>query len=241
MIRSSMFRLFSLLGICVSTGLTSPAQQAIPARVVDLKAPDSANLKATFFAAARPGPGVMLLHQCNRQRKVWDDLARQLAAAGISVLTLDLRGFGESDGVPMDKATPQQAQAQAQKWPGDIDVAFEYLTSRVKRDDIGVGGASCGVNNSIQTAIRHVKEVKSLVLLSGNTDIAGRKFLRQSQLPVLAAVADDDEFPASIETTEWIFSLSSQTGNKFLHYTKGGHGAEIFAVHPELRDAIVDW
>ncbi|HMC29960.1 MAG TPA: alpha/beta fold hydrolase [Candidatus Angelobacter sp.] len=241
MIRSSMFRLFSLLVICVSTGLTSPAQQAIPARVVDLKAPDSANLKATFFAAARPGPGVMLLHQCNRQRKVWDDLARQLAAAGISVLTLDLRGFGESDGVPMDKATPQQAQAQAQKWPGDIDVAFEYLTSRVKRDDIGVGGASCGVNNSIQTAIRHVKEVKSLVLLSGNTDIAGRKFLRQSQLPVLAAVADDDEFPASIETTEWIFSLSSTTGNKFLHYTKGGHGAEIFAVHPELRDAIVDW
>jgi alpha-beta hydrolase superfamily lysophospholipase len=31
----------------------------------------------------------------NRQRKVWDDLAARLAAAGINTLTLDMRGFGE--------------------------------------------------------------------------------------------------------------------------------------------------
>jgi dienelactone hydrolase len=211
--------------------------------VIDLKAPDGANLKATFFAAAKPGPGVLLLHQCNRQRKVWDDLAKQLSAAGINVLTLDLRGFGESDGVPIDKATPQQAQEQGQKWPSDIDAAFAWLTSQpgVKRDVIGVGGASCGVNNSVQTALRHPKVVKSLVLLSGNTDYAGRKFIRQSQIPILAGIADDDEFPLSIDAIEWIFSLSPATGNRFYHYAKGGHGADMFAVHPELRDAIVEW
>ncbi len=220
------------------------AQQATAVRDVDLKAPDGANLKATFFAAAKPGPGVMLLHQCNSQRKIWDDLAKQLSAAGINVLTLDLRGFGESDGTPQEKATPQQAQAQAQKWPGDIDVAFNYLASQpgVKPDIIGVGGASCGVTNSLQTALRHPKQVKSLVLLSGPADLAGRRFLRQtSQLPVLAAIADDDEFPPSNEATELIFSLSSNPGNRFLRYAKGGHGAEIFKVHPELRTAIIDW
>jgi tetratricopeptide (TPR) repeat protein len=75
-----------------------------------------------------------------------------------------------------------------------------------------------------------------------HTDLAGRKFLRDtSQLPILAALADDDEFPASIESTQWIFSLSTNPGNKILHYAKGGHGADIFAIHPELRSAIVDW
>ncbi|HKD78229.1 MAG TPA: alpha/beta fold hydrolase [Candidatus Angelobacter sp.] len=240
MIRSSGSRLLPLLAMFFGAVLAAGAQQL---RVIDLKAPDGANLKATFFPAAKPGPGVMLLHQCNRQRKIWDDLAKQLAAAGINVLTVDLRGFGESDGIPVDKATPQQAQEQARKWPGDIDAALGYLTSQpgVKRDVIGVGGASCGVDNSVQAAIRHPKEVKSLVLLAGSTDIAGRKFLRQSQIPILAAIADDDEFPVSIDTTQWIFSLSPAAGNKFLRYTTGGHGAEIFAVHPELRDAIVDW
>src|SRR6202171_11937 len=81
--------------------LSATAQQAPAAQVIDLKASDGRILKATYFAGAKSGPGVLLLHQCNRQRKVWDELAGQLAAAGIGVLTLDLRGFGESGGTPM--------------------------------------------------------------------------------------------------------------------------------------------
>ncbi len=172
------FRALTLL-MCVFTfGVSSWSAE----RVVDLTAADGTELKATYFAAAKPGPGVLLLHQCNRQRKIWDGLAQQLAAAGINVLTLDYRGFGESGGDPFDKLSPQQAaQIQAEKWPGDIDTAFQYLVSQpgVTRDVIGVGGASCGVNNSIQTARRHT-EVNSLVLLSGNTDLKGRQFLRES-------------------------------------------------------------
>src|SRR2546430_11178162 len=53
-------------------------QQAPAPHVVDLIAPDGLKLKGTFFAAAASGPGVLLLHQCNRQRKVWDDLAERL-------------------------------------------------------------------------------------------------------------------------------------------------------------------
>lgn len=240
MIRSFSLRFLTVLAILLGGILSSRAQGP---HVIDLKATDGANLKATFFPAAKPGPCVLLLHQCNRQRKIWDDLAKQLSAAGINVLTLDLRGFGESDGIPVDKATPRQAQEQQQKWPADIDAAFAWLTSQpgVKRDVIGVGGASCGVDNSIQTAIRHPQEVKSLVLLAGSTGVAGRKFISQSRVPVLAGIADDDEFPLSIDAIEWIFSLSPATGNRFYHYAKGGHGAEIFAVHPELRDAIVEW
>ena len=72
------------------------AQQ--PPRVVDLKSSDATLLKASYFAAAKPGPGVLLFHQSNRDRKSWDAVARQLAAAGINVLTVDSRGHGESAG-----------------------------------------------------------------------------------------------------------------------------------------------
>ncbi len=238
-------RLVLLLLVASLLILGAKAQQAPAARVIDLKASDGTILKATYFAAAKSGPGVLLLHQCNRQEKVWDDLAGQLATAGISVLTFDLRGFGESEGSRFEKLTPQEeAKVEAEKWPGDIDTAFQYLVSQqgVTRDVIGVGGASCGVNNSIQTARRHPREVKSLVLLSGGTNLVGRQFLRQeSQLPALFAMADDDEFRPTVEVVPWLFSVSSNPGKKFVHYTIGGHGADMFAVHPELRGAIVDW
>src|SRR5512137_404614 len=179
--RAFLTLVVSLLLACNRLALAATAE-----RVIDLTAADGARLKATFFAAAKPGPGVLLLHQCNKDRKIWNGLARELASSGINVLTLDLRNFGESEGKPLDKLTPEEAQAAQAKWPSDIDKAFEFLASQpgVNRDDIGVGGASCGVNNSVQTAIRY-PEVRSLVLLAGNTDIKGREFLRKSvNLPI---------------------------------------------------------
>jgi hypothetical protein len=50
-------------------------------RLVELKASDGTVLKATYFAVAKPGPGVLLFHQANRTRMSWDGVARQLAAA----------------------------------------------------------------------------------------------------------------------------------------------------------------
>jgi len=233
----------ALLVIPFLLGIVASAQSLPAPRVLDLSATDGTKLKATYFGAAGPGPGVLLLHQCNRRRKVWDGLAQQLAAAGINVLTLDYRGFGESGGDRFDKLPEgMAAQVIAEKWPSDIDEAFRYLTSQpgVKHDLIGVGGASCGVNNSVQTARRH-PEVKSLVLLSGSTNLDGRQFLRSSKLPVLFSVADDDEFPPTVQVIEWLFSITPNPGKKLLHYAKGGHGADMFPVHPELPTSIVEW
>jgi dienelactone hydrolase len=221
---------------------TCGAQQAPAPRIVDLTAADGVKLKATYFAAAKAGAAVLLLHQCNQQRKNWDDLAARMAAAGINVLTLDYRGYGESGGSPArDLPGPEFAKLVAEKWPGDVDTAFSYLLSQpgVTRSIVGVGGASCGVNQSIQVARRH-PEVKSLVLLSGNSDRDGREFLRKSQkLPVFFSAADDDD--GAVELMQWLYDLSPNPGNRFEHYSSGGHGTVMFAAHKELPGMIVDW
>ena len=185
------------------------------------------------------------MHQCDHERKIWDGLAQQLASAGINVVTMDLRGFGESGGRPhnpLKDPGPIEPAEEMQMWPGDIDVAYQYLKSQpgVKPDLIGVGGGSCGVNNAIQTAIRH-PEVKSLVLLAGPTDLKGRQFLRQSKLPMFFAVADDDQYPFMVQLTELFYTISASPAKKFAHYQTGHHAAEIFSVHPDLQTAIVDW
>jgi len=238
---------------------------ATAARVVDLKASDGTILKASYFPAAKPGPGVLLLHQFNRTLKAWDDLAGQLAAAGINTLTVDMRGFGESGGTPNTKLTDAERAKVRTMRPSDIDTAFQYLVSQpgVKRDVIGVGGAGeLGVGRSVEVARQHSAEVKSLALLSGETLQDGLQFLRQaSQLPGLFVVADDDEYPPTVEAMELLYITSSNPGKKFVHYSaaqeapwlwyegpevgkapaNGGHGTDMFKVHPELPGIIVDW
>jgi dienelactone hydrolase len=231
-------KVFALLSLALTCG----ALQLHAEKVVNLRARDGTNLKATFFPAASSAPGVLLLHQCNRQRKVWDELGARLAESGINVLTLDYRGFGESGGTPWEKLPSQERmQVMIEKWPEDVDVALEYLESQpgVKKDVIGAGGASCGVNQSIQAARRH-PEVRSLVLLSGSTGREGREFLRKAaKVPLFASAADDDG--GAVEIMQWLYSLSQNPGSRFVHYSDGGHGVDMFAAHKELPGLIQEW
>src|SRR5579864_1122003 len=103
--RNMRFCVATVLGLLLLAAACA-AQQAPGPRVVDLAATDGTKLKATFFSAGKAGPGVLLLHQCNLQRKGWDGLAAQLAAAGISVLTLDYRGYGASGGKAANDLSP---------------------------------------------------------------------------------------------------------------------------------------
>src|SRR5437773_4117891 len=199
-----MKQFFFLSALPVAMSLfATPAKGA--SRDVDIKKPDETILKGTYFAAAKPGAGVILYHQSNRTRKSWENVARQLIAAGINTLTVD--------------TDPNKTRKQ--RWPGDLDAAFEFLTSQsgVKRDVVGIGGAGViGVEDSVETARLHPAEVKSLVLLSGETE--SLDFLRQaSQLPELFVAADDDEYPPIVEAMELLYITASSPSRKFVHYS----------------------
>jgi tetratricopeptide (TPR) repeat protein len=254
-----LFAAFMAAWLLLATSSSARAQTSHPLpRVVDLKTSDGMQLKASYFAAAKPGPGVLLLHQANRDRKSWDSVASQLASAGINTLTLDTRGHGESGGKAGDKMTD------------DIDKAFQYLVSQpgVNRDLIGSGGAGwLGVGYSVEVARQHSAQVKSLVLLSGETlggNLArvGYEFLRHSwQLPELFVFSDDDEYPPTQDAMKLLYVTAGSPSKKLVHYSaaedapwlwyetsdankvpaKGGHGTDMFKVHPELPDIIVHW
>jgi dienelactone hydrolase len=240
-LRAVRFYVAGLLGLLMLASACA-AQQSPGPRVVDLTAADGTKLKATFFSAGKPGPGVLLLHQCNQQRKGWDGLATQLAAAGISVLTLDFRGYGESEGTaPKDLPQAEAVKVLNEKWPGDVDVAYRYLVSQpgVNAQIVGAGGASCGMNQAIHLAGRH-PEVQTLVLLSGNADREGRAFLSKSdKMPMLFSAAKDDA--GAVELMEWLYSLSANPGSKIVEYPDGGHGVNMFAAHQDLPVMIVQW
>jgi dienelactone hydrolase len=211
-------------------------------REATIMAADGVLLKATFTPAGKPGPGVILFHQCNRDRKAWNTLVPRLTAAGFHVLAFDYRGYGESGGERhLNLPANERIAVVANKWPGDIDAAFNFLLAQrgVDKNRIGAAGASCGVNQSIQLALIH-SQVKSLVLLSGTTDTAGRQFLRTADgLPIFAAASDDD-FDA-VPLLRWVLAFSHNPQNKFAQFKAAGHGTNMFAVEKGLEPMIVEW
>src|SRR5215472_11644711 len=235
-----------------------------PARDISLTASDGTVLKATWFSAGRPGPAVLLFHQSNRDRRAWAPVGRALAAVGIHTLTLDLRGFGGSDGPRYATLGRKEFNRARALWPEDIELAWRFLLSRPEVDGkrIGLGGAGFdGVDNAVRTAQRHPGEVRSLVLLSGETFLPGLRFLRESpDLPALCVVSDDDEYPPTVEAMELLYQAVGSPAKKLIHYpgkkapwlwfepfdigkvpATGGHGTDLFKGRPELPAAIADW
>ncbi len=247
--RQLFFLLVALFFVRNASGNTS--------HVVDIKTPDGSVLKGTYFAAAKPGPSLILYHQSQRTRQSWNELATQLAAAGINVLTVDSRGKGESGG---------NVDSWKKWWFQDLDVAFEFLVSQPGIDGnvIGVGGAgNLGVESAVETARRHASKVRSLVLMSGETEPPQAQFLHKNwRLPGLFIYSDEDEYRPGQEAMLLLYAASSSPAKKLVHYSAvkeppwlwyetfsntvkvpshDGHGTDLFKPHPELPEIIVQW
>lgn len=237
-----MLRNTFLFYLCLSASFAL-AQKA-SRKDLDITALDGIKLRATYFSAGKPAPGVLLLHMCNTTRKSWEPVAAGLSHAGINVLTIDNRGFGESGGPRFEGATPEVIQRLQDKWPGDFDAAYDFLVAQpgVDKTRIAVGGGSCGVNNAISLAERH-PDVKALVLLAGSTDLKGLNYIADHpEVPIFTAAAADDEYnPATLQLMQWTSELSGNPRSKFSGFKDGRHGTEIFGPHPELVTQIVNF
>ena len=58
---------------CVAVLLASVMIAPVTAQStdIDLKASDGVTLKATYTSPGRPGPAMLLFHQCNMDRRSW--------------------------------------------------------------------------------------------------------------------------------------------------------------------------
>jgi dienelactone hydrolase len=203
---------------------------------VTIAAGDGFPLKGSLYSTGKIGPGILLLHQCNADRQIYDTLGNMLSAAGYNALTVDFRGFGGSKNAQY----PDLASAR-DKMPGDVDAAFTFLTSQgvVNKTVLGVIGGSCGVNQAIQAARRH-PEVKTLVLLSGGTDNDGEAFIKNSaKMPIFGAASEEDT--AAAASIKKILGLSPNKDSQLTMLKGAGHAASMFEKEPDLQADIVIW
>jgi dienelactone hydrolase len=207
---------------------------------VTFRSADGFTLKGTFYSAEKPGPGLLLLHQCDGNRRIYDHLATMLNTARYNVLTFDFRGFGESqDGEYTDSAA--QRQKVMDRMPGDIEAALSFLTSQssVNHRAVGIVASNCAVNQVVRAG-RHHPEIRTLVLLSGGTDAEGEAYIKDSpKVPILGVASEEDREAAA--ATKKLVALSTNSESHLEMFTNAGHAASIFAKQPDLEPDIVIW
>ena len=198
-------------------------------REMDVLASDGVRLPATYWSPGKPGPGILLLHQCDMTRRAWTELGAALAARGVHVLTFDYRGYGDSPAGARERLDP------------DIDAALATLVASdgVDSTRLAAGGASCGVRNAVELA-RRSGRIDALLLLSGPTPDAGLAWLRaHATTPIFAAASATEDF--AVQSLQKVVATSSSAATTMRVVRAPGHGVPMFAADSTLMPAIVDW
>ncbi len=228
--RSSLLAVVLALTIAAACGKRHPPD---PAHDVDIPAPDGVVLKASYYSPGTLGPGVLLIHQCNMDRRAWDGLIPDLVGAGFHVLTFDQRGYGDTPG--------KGGAGDASHANDDAEAAYAFLAAKpdVDKRRLVAGGASCGVTHSASLASRH-PELKALVLLSGWVDDKARAYIRSAPaLAVFGAAAERGGSDAA-DIREAI--AASHNRQSSLRIVSGrGHGVAMFDEDSSLKGVLVKW
>ena len=219
--------------LCAATSVAESAE-------VSFKAADGFALTGTFYPVEQGGPAILLLHQCNADRRIYEQLAGMLNAAGYNVLAFDFRGFGGSRAAANTELAADR-QSIIERMPGDVDAALSFLASQstVNKRALGVVGGSCGVTQAVHAARRH-PEIRTLVVLSGGTDADGEAYVKDSpRIPILGVASEEDATAAA--ATRKLVGLSMNRESRVEILRDAGHAASMFGRQPELQADIVIW
>ena len=201
---------------------------------------DLVKLKASFEmpqGVPAPIPAVLLLHGFGENRKVWEGFRKQLLERGWAVMSLDLRGHGDS---VIKNQRPLQAspdwRRNPREFPLDVDPALDWLKkqARLNSSKIVVVGYDVGANLALLSSGKF-KEVRTVVAvnpsLPESLEMAGsaQDFRPRSALVVTANAAAGEPVKPHVREPY-----------RLLTQPVAGGTAQVFQ-EKTLTDAIFQW
>jgi len=240
---SSRFTLLPLVLLAIT--ITGHAQN------ITITTKQGFQLKADYFEPLNEeNKAVLLLHQCNLNRTMYEEIGNELRLRGMHELSLDFRGFGDSTNESFDRKNlrklPQKERRAAFKaireyWPQDVQQAYNFLREKIgKKGHIGVIGASCGGKQA--KIIAEKNSIKAINFFSSamTNGENGAKYYKEnfSEIPTLFISAEQD---ATYKFTQEGFTLNDNKNSKFISYKGNKHGYPLLIQDQHLAPTIAEW
>ena len=167
-----------------------------------------------------PIPAVLLLHGFGENRAVWNDFKKTLLKRGLAVMTVDLRGHGDSrtkNGETISAAADWRTSPH--EFPLDLDAAITWLKTqtRINSNKIAVVGVDVGANLALIASGRF-QQVRTVVAVNPNLvegqEMAGsaQDYKPRSALIIAATEAQGNAVKAVVQNPSQVRVVSPLDG-----------------------------
>jgi len=192
---------------------------------IELKTLDKQAISGSFFAPRKKGraPAALLVHEAGRDRATLNALAETLQKRGFAVLTIDLRGHGDSVSETWDWSKMTEAEDQKRSWTfamRDLEAATEWLRDRkdVHNSNLSLVGVGAGAVLAVRYAVRD-ENARAVVLIKPDPQAFGFDMLKDVKalggLPTLIMGTSEDR---PIATRIQKASTKANEGLEYVHF-----------------------
>lgn len=211
---------------------------------IQLKTADNFSIAGDHYRGQKESPAVLLVHMLPRTKESWASFAEKLYGTGFGVLSIDLRGHGESDGGPEGYKNFSEEETKA--GIKDIQAGIRFQKEE-GHSPLFVIGSSIGANFSLQ-ALAGDSDIRGAVLLSPGISYYGietlpaaKKIAEHQSVMVIAARDDERKYGNAADMAQEIFNALSTSQKELRIFDTGGHGNDLFVAHSELESEIIAW
>lgn len=191
-------------------------------------------------------PVVILLHSLGGTQKNWGKFSYNLASKGYAVLTIDLRGHGQSIyNRKMQKRYWQNFNADIfRKYPKDVVLGIDNLRNYKQLDlsRIAIIGSGLGANTAAMSAAMRKYQIKTIVMISPTEKFYGESILLKlvdyGDRPVFAIAGENDRL--SVAAVDKISKIA-QGEYREVVYPSSGSGILLYKSKPEIKTEIFNW
>jgi alpha-beta hydrolase superfamily lysophospholipase len=231
-----------------------PNSKEISGKQVSFLTDDKVLIVGTYYSSSPSNKNasahaIILLHMLGHDRNDWNPFASTLSnnSFGYAVLSIDLRGHGESlnqngKAISFQSFTPNDFN----KMVLDVKAAKQFLVTQkgINPNDIAIVGASIGANVALNYAASD-PSISGVVLLSPGLNYKGvitSDSIRKYVNPIYIVTAGKDPIAGNDPQT---LCNEINCGNKLKVYQdSSSHGTDLFfdkSLNPPLDKLVLLW
>lgn len=240
-----------LVGTAYAQSLTKTGESSVGQKVSFLT-DDGILIAGTYYAPVsshQTTNAIILLHMFGRDRNDWNTFASNLSNStnGYAVLSMDLRGHGESINqngktISFQSFTPPDFN----KMVLDVKAAKHFIVTQknISPNNIAIVGASIGANVALKYAASD-PSVKAVVLLSPGLNyegIATSAAITEYKNPIYIATSGKD--PLAGSDPQVLCSMINCGNHLKVYHDSSSHGTYMFldkSLNPPLNKLIISW
>ena len=231
---------------------SAQAAQQLMKKEIKAVAKDGFNINATLtypkIKNQKEFPTVILLHSLGYNSQWWGDLPKELLNKGYAVLTIDLRGHGESVyNKKLAKTSWKSLKNTAYaKYPSDVIAVMEAINSENTRrfffNNWAIVGADIGASTGVLAADSYSVKPKTIVMISPVVRTKGLyipvSIAHLEQTDFLAITGTDDF--SSLEAEKYLSRFAQSEFMSFISDSKTT-GMLMLKNDPSLAKMIAEW